>query len=216
MTDIEFEQVTLTIKTAYPNAHVFPDKYAMKLWFQMLGDLEYNQVANAVAEHIVNSTFPPSIAEIRQRCVKPRIDIPDWAEAWEKVQKAIRYYGAYRDDEAIASLDEVTRAAVRRMGYKSLCFAELRNSETDRAQFREIYNLVAQPLIEDSRLPPFILAQKENIRREYLDTKKNEPPEQISTEELIAAEQAHRAKPEHVSGLMENAKRLLGLKIEKS
>lgn len=202
MTDIEFEQIVLTIKAAYPNANVIPDAYAMKLWFQMLGDLDYHDAANAVAAHMMNSTFPPSIAEIRQKCVKPRTDIPDWAEAWGKVQKAIRYYGAYRDDEAMESLDEITRTAVRRMGYKSLCYADIKNTETDRAQFREIYNLVAQPLIEDSRLPPSILADKEEIRRKYIDAQRREPPKQISTEELIAAERARRANPEHVEKLL--------------
>lgn len=202
MTDKEFEQIALTIKAAYPNANVFPDAYAMKLWFQMLGDIDYHNVANAVAEHMINSTFAPSIAEIRQRCVKLQTEIPDWAEAWEKVQKAIRYYGAYRDDEAMESLDEITRTAVRRMGYKNLCYTDIKNSETDRAQFREIYNLVSKPAIEDSQLPPAVLEQKEAIKRRYLDTKKNELPKQISTEELIAAEQARRANPEHVKKLL--------------
>ncbi len=77
MTDQEFETVALAIKAAYPNSNVLPDKYAMKVWYRMLGDLESAVVENAVWEHIGTSPFPPSIAEIREKCtarLSPMVD----------------------------------------------------------------------------------------------------------------------------------------------
>ena len=198
----DFMKIATYMKTAYPNSRVLPDDPSIMLWFRMLEDLDFKECENAILQHASESKFPPSISEIRQKCAKSRVDIPDWAEAWEKVQKAIRYYGAYRDDEAMESLDEVTRTAVRRMGYKSLCYSDIKNSETDRAQFREIYNLVAQPMITDSRMPPAILEEREAIRRRYIGTGNCEAPKQIRTEELIETERSHRADPVHVERLL--------------
>lgn len=218
MTDEQFETIALTIKAAYPHSNVLPDPYSMKVWYRALGDLDYNDVSNAVAEHMCTSQFPPSIAEIRKCCAKCKSEIPDWSEAWERVQKAIRYYGAYRDDEAMESLDEVTRAAVRRMGYKSLCYAEQKNAETDRAQFREIYNLVARPVIESSQWPPAVLEARESTRKKYIGDSKPEPPKLIDYSAEIERVMACRADPEHVSTIVEEAKRSLeaGIGDEKS
>lgn len=85
MTDQEFETVALALKAAYPNSNVLPDKYAMKVWYRMLGDLESAVVENAVWEHIGTSPFPPSIAEIREKCTA-RLSpmVTDWGRHGKK------------------------------------------------------------------------------------------------------------------------------------
>ena len=138
MTDQEFETVALAIKAAYPNSNILPDKYAMKVWYRMLGDLESDVVENAVCEHIGTSPFPPSIAEIREKCTA-RLSpmVTDWGEAWEEVQRAIRKYGRYREEEALASMTRMTEVAVRRMGFQNLCSSD--NPVADRAHFQRMY-----------------------------------------------------------------------------
>jgi hypothetical protein len=61
----------------------------------------------------------------------------DWGDAWEEVLKAINYYGSYREEDALNSLDDTTRKVVKRLGFRNICMSE--NIEADRANFRMIY-----------------------------------------------------------------------------
>ena len=53
-----------------------------------------------------------------------RGDAPDWSEGWYKVNMAIQRYGRYRPAEALASLDPITRKAVKCLGFGNLCDTE--------------------------------------------------------------------------------------------
>ena len=211
MTDDEFEQIALTIKAAYPNSNILPDAHSMKVWYRMLGDLEFHIVENAIAEHMSISPFPPSIADIRGKCARRKAEIPDWTEGWERAQKAVRYFGSYRDDEAMESLDEITREAVRRFGYKSMCQSDMKNIETDRAQFREVYNSVARRHIENTQISPLVLEDRENIKRQYIGEAEAEPPLLIDCSTEIEKALSRKAKPDYVAGLMRATRRLFGV-----
>lgn len=213
MTDSEFEQLALTIKAAYPNSNVIPDAYAMKTWYLMLGDLDFRIANNAVAEHIGISPFPPSISEIRRLSAKMKVDIPDWGEAWEKVQKAIRRYGSYRETEALESLDETTREAAKRIGFRDLCISDLENLETNRAQFRDIYKAIAQRRTEEHQLSPLVLDAREKIRREYIGTTKAAPPLLIDCSEEIEKEKSEKAAPAHVDKILREFRASMGKEV---
>lgn len=198
----DFVKIATYLKAAYPNNRILPDDPTVRFWFKMLEDLDFNICENAVLELVSSSTFPPSIADIRKKCSSRKAEIPEWGEAWERVQKAIRYYGAYRDDEAMESLDAITREAVRRMGYKSLCYSDIKNAETDRAQFREIYNQTARPHLEASQMPAAVLEEKCRLMDRYIGKEKEEPPKLISTAEIIEEALAQRSTPEYVQELI--------------
>lgn len=159
MTDQEFEKIALAIKAAYPNANVLPDKYAMKTWYRTLSDLDYKVAENAVLEHISTCVFPPSIAEIREKCAARLTPmVTDWGEAWEEVQIAIRKYGSYREEEAVASLSHLTAVAVRRMGFQNLCKSE--NTIADRAHFQRMYEGMLKEEKRQTQLPEFVRAER--------------------------------------------------------
>lgn len=198
----DFVKIATYLKAAYPNNRILPDDPTVRFWFKMLEDLDFNICENAVLELVSSSTFPPSIADIRKKCSSRKVEIPEWGEAWERVQKAIRYYGAYRDDEAMESLDAITREAVRRIGYKSLCYSDIKNAETDRAQFREIYNQTARPHLEASQMPAAVLEEKGRLMDRYIGEGKEEPPKLISTAEIIEEALAQRSTPEYVQELI--------------
>ena len=162
MTDKEFETIALAIKAAYPSASILPDKYAMKTWFELLQDLEYCVVQNAVMEHISTSVFPPSIAEIREKCSERLTPmITDWGDAWDEVQRAIRYFGSYREPEAMESLSNLTAAAVKRMGFRNLCVSD--NQMADRAHFQRIYESLVKREKSKQQLPQIIRKNKEKM-----------------------------------------------------
>lgn len=203
MTDQEFETIALAIKAAYPNANVLPDKYAMKTWYRALADLDYHVAENAVWEHISTSVFPPSIAEIREKCTA-RLSpmITDWGEAWEEVLQAIRKYGSYREEEAVGSLSHLTAIAVRRMGFKNLCQSE--NPVADRAHFQRIYEGMVKEEKRQTQLPDFV--RTERIR--MIESNTPSAP-QIESAEGNSETGEERASPEHVENLMKKLRRTM-------
>ena len=43
VTPQEFDFVRASIKSAYPTFNVMPDQYSIRMWYRMLGDLDYKQ-----------------------------------------------------------------------------------------------------------------------------------------------------------------------------
>lgn len=203
MTHSEFETIALAIKAAYPNSNVLPDKYAMKTWYRALADLDYQVVENAVWEHISTSVFPPSIAEIRGKCADRLIPIiDDWGEAWEEVLKAIRRFGSYREDEAVASMSKLTATAVRRLGFLNLCQSD--NPVADRANFRMIYEGMAKAEKQLTQLPDFV----RDTRKLMIERNTPSPPQIASVDiKCLENQETARAAPEKVDELLKGLRR---------
>jgi hypothetical protein len=60
----------------------------------------------------------------------------------------------YREDEAYASMDEITQEVTRRLGFKEICMSE--NIQLDRANFRMIYEQVLQRKKADRQVNPSV------------------------------------------------------------
>lgn len=142
MTEQEFATFAMAVRTFYPREKILPNKEAMELWFRELADIPYD-VAEAVLRKWVSlNKWSPSIADIREMVAEAQNgEMPDYGAAWESVLRAIRQYGFYNQQEALESLDPMTRGVVERMGFRELCMSE--NPGVDRGQFRKIYETVA-------------------------------------------------------------------------
>lgn len=209
MTDKEFETIALAIKAAYPNSNVLPDKYAMKTWYRALSDLDYHVAENAVWEHISTSVFPPSIAEIREKCTA-RLSpmVTEWGEAWEEVLQVIRKYGSYREEEAVTSLSRLTAIAVRRMGFKNLCQSE--NPVADRAHFQRIYEGMVKEEKRQTQLPEFVRTERSQMIESHTP-----PAPQIETAINDSRTGGEIASPEYVENLMRELKRSMYRGVQK-
>jgi len=97
-----------------------------------LEDLDHGLAQEAIRSLIQTSRFLPTIAEIRERAVKNRVDIPNPEEAWGIVRRAIGTLGSYRVPEF--DCDEV-QAAVDAIGWREICLGE--NEAASRARFCE-------------------------------------------------------------------------------
>lgn len=134
----EFALFAAALKTFYPGSGIMPNSKAVSLWYNQLKDLDYKIAEMALNAWVATEKFPPKISEIREKYnLLTENEIEDWSAGWEQVQKAIRYKGMYREQEALESLDEITRQCVERLGFQSLCTSE--NVAADRANFRDIY-----------------------------------------------------------------------------
>ena len=74
-----------------------------------------------------------------------------WSDGWEEVLRAISKYGMYSETEALQSMSELTRKAVKRLGFKSICISE--NIMADRANFRMIFEQLSDRESTAQQLP---------------------------------------------------------------
>lgn len=138
MTKQEFSKLAMAMRTYYPREKLLPDDHAMELWYDALNDLDYNTARQAVKKWAETNRWSPSIADIREMCASFIYgEFNSWEEEWDKVRKAVRFYGYMREQEALASLPKMTRTIVERLGFQNLCLSE--NPAVDRANFRDIY-----------------------------------------------------------------------------
>lgn len=138
----EFATLVLAMQAMYGDEFIETEE-SMDVWFALLHDLDYQILSKALQKHMLTNKFKPTVAELREiyaGLICPVIS--DWSEGWEQVSKAIGHYGMYRTEEAMESFDEVTREAVKRLGFQNICLSE--NIVADRARFAEIYQAIQQ------------------------------------------------------------------------
>ena len=133
----------------------------MELWYNQLKDIPYKIAETTLNKWVAIEKWSPSISDIR-KLANELVNgaIRDWGDGWEQVEKAIRRYGMHREGEALESLDELTRQTVKRLGFKSLCLSE--NQQADRANFRMIYEQLADRKEKDSQIPESIKIAMQN------------------------------------------------------
>ena len=148
----QFKILCKGMKAVYTQATFLPDADAFNIWFALLGDLEYPILNAAIQKYMLTNKFPPTIADLREIATTIQIgDVPDWGEGWEKVLQAIRHFGYYRESEAMQTMDSLTQTCVKRLGWRNLCMSE--NSNQDRANFRMIYEQLAERTKKEATLP---------------------------------------------------------------
>lgn len=153
MTKREFGLFAAAIRTYYPRENILPNEQAHDLWFRQLQDVPYPVAEAVLAKWVATNKWSPSIADIRDGVAEIQNGGPadDWGEAWDQAMTAIRRFGSYDEDGALASLPPLTREAVRRLGYKSLCWSE--NQVADRANFRQVYEILSKRKVETDKIP---------------------------------------------------------------
>lgn len=162
MTKAEFKIWAMALKTYFPRWELLPNAAAMDLWYWELHDLDAEVATAALRKWVNTEKFPPAVSEIRKLAKEIQGGpVPSWGDGWQEVSRAISRYGYMRETEALESMSPVTQEAVRRIGWRDLCFSE--NPEAIRAQFRQVYETCAKREEEDRNLPPSLKAMIYNI-----------------------------------------------------
>lgn len=141
MDRVETGKLLAIMSAAWPNFEVDKAKHA--IWHEMLGDVEFEIVQVALKKLILESPYPPSIADVRRQVVEimtPPGDQMEPAEAWGAVLQAVRQWGYYREGEALKSLPDRVARVVRMMGWQELCASE--EPDVVRAQFMRMYDQI--------------------------------------------------------------------------
>ena len=158
MTRDETQLLLGILRTAHPRfyANLQPNSdefhQTVTLWHKMLQDVPWEVANAAIYKLLATNEFPPAISEIRKIVADITNPVlPDEGEAWGEVIRAIRNYGYTRPEEALDSMSEPVRLAVKRMGWMELCKSE--NEIADRAHFMRIYSTMTKRIQEDRMIP---------------------------------------------------------------
>ena len=147
----EFKLLVKGLKAVYTKDNFLPDGDSIKIWYKLLMDIPYEVLNVAIQKYMMSNVFPPTIADLRELSSEITMGAPkDWGDGWEQVLKAIRKFGSYREAEALESMDDITRQCVERLGFRNICMSE--NIMTERANFRMLYEQIANRQKEDSKL----------------------------------------------------------------
>jgi hypothetical protein len=134
----EFGVFAAAVRTYYPKEQILPNQQAMELWYRELQDIPFNVAEATLRQWVATNKWSPSIADIREGAATVVYgSIKEWGEAWEEVLTSVRRFGLYNQEKALNSLDQMTRTAAERTGFRNICLSE--NIATERANFRMIY-----------------------------------------------------------------------------
>ena len=140
------------VSAAWPTFDVTDDR--VLLWYELLGDVDFGVAQVALKKLMLESNFPPSLAEMRRAIAEvttPEAERLEAGEAWAQVRQAIRWFGYYRELEALESLSPVIAEAVKAIGWQEICATE--EAEIVRAQFMRVYESIRKRHMEKALLP---------------------------------------------------------------
>ena len=158
----EFKKLVKGMKAVYTSQNFLPDAESIKIWYQLLKDMPYEIANVSIQKHMATNKFPPTVAEIRSGAAEITDKSHDWSDGWESFRKAVGRFGYYRREEAFASMDEITRKVVKRLGWKELCMSE--NIMQDRANFRMVYEQEQNRAMERAMLPEGLRKQMDALQ----------------------------------------------------
>lgn len=161
MTKKEMAVILATLKEAFRDFQITENK--ANLWYELLGDLDFQATKAAVAKLILTATFPPSIAEIRKTVVEvtgPRV--LTGAEALEEVTRAVREYGIYDVEAAFNSMSPLAKRVVKTVGWSNICTSE--SPEVWRGEFLKLYSQLEKQALEENILPEGLKTQIKELQ----------------------------------------------------
>jgi hypothetical protein len=162
MTFDEFKTLAKGLKSAYTTPNFLPDEYSVKVWFKFIEDLPSDLATMAVQKYISTNKFPPTIADIRGMVADMMTGSSDWSESWKQVTRCIALYGMPSESKAYDVMDEYTREAVKRLGWKNLCMSQ--NQTADRANYRMVYEAIIREKKDQLSVPENLRLKMENIK----------------------------------------------------
>lgn len=162
----EFGVWVMALQTYYERFNLLRTPQAIELWYRELNYIPADVLTAALRKWVNipdKGQFPPSIAELKT-LVNEVVSgpLPDWGSGWAEVRKAIGRWGIMQREQALESMSETTRKTVERIGWDSICMSE--NADVIRAQFRQVYEIMARREAEDRNLSPELKAVIQHIQ----------------------------------------------------
>ncbi|MGE5328091.1 MAG: replicative helicase loader/inhibitor [Deltaproteobacteria bacterium] len=159
MTKQDMTKIFAILATTYPQFEkLFENKdklrFTVEIWHKSFNDIDFNIAEIAVQKLILESPYPPTIADLRKQIsdiTTPKNQALDPADGWGEVTAAIRNFGYYREEEAIKSLSPLTAKVVRYLNWREICLCE--EPGIIRGQFMKMFEQIAKRDKQERLLP---------------------------------------------------------------
>lgn len=162
----EFAKSMIFLNNAYRQEM---NQTQVSVWYNFFRDVPLEKFNLAIVRIIEKERYFPTVATIRQELAmidNPHLQL-DAAEEWEKVLTAMRRYGSWQADVAVAELNPVTAAVVKRIGgFTSLCQSE--DIEWRRKSFMSIFKETLDRQKEIAAYSQSQLTEAEKKRNELI------------------------------------------------
>lgn len=152
----EAQQVVTMLVTAFPTMTSKLTRAqledTMRVYREMILDLDQAVAAHAVRGLLATSKFLPTIAEVREACMIVKFGRRrPGGDAWGDVVKALKRYGYTRRPGIDFQFeDPLVARAVGALGWSELCSSD--NAVADRARFIELYDQLALNIRSDAQI----------------------------------------------------------------
>lgn len=157
--------ISRAIRAVYPN--MLADDGAKDVWYMMLADLSYQQVATALHVHLQTSKYPPTIAELREN--KAEQGGLSELEAWAMVRKALRN-GSYGAEEEFDKLPDLVKKAVgAASNLKQWAVSDSGMLETIEAHFLKAFRIQQARATQKAQLSPQVKNLLGEMQRKMLE-----------------------------------------------
>lgn len=163
---VDFLKIFNGVRLAYPNFKTLDSPESSELWYELLKDIDYEVLSNAVLQHISLHKYPPSISEIRELCLERMQEpLPNAIDEWGRVQQVISRYGIWNMGAAMKELasNYITAEIVRAIGWRALCTEE--NPIPLRAYFLKAYEEKSAKAQKDRLIPIGVLRERERLKQ---------------------------------------------------
>lgn len=157
------------------------DETQLSVWYDFFKNENYEDFKVAIKRISAKNQYLPSVAELKQEITYIKTPLLQLKadEEWDKVKQAIRKYGFYRADEAMASFSPLTAQVVRALGgFEQIC--QSTDGDWVRRNFIEIFetkmnNTEEIEILAESQLTPYELFKlgKRNKETGMISLKEN-------------------------------------------
>lgn len=175
MTQKEFLVIAKGLKAVYTDPKFLPDKDALDVWYGLLADLPYQVLTLAAQRYMMQETYPPTIAGLRQKAAElletQEDSLPDMA-AWALVRKALSN-SIYHAEEEFARLPELCRLAVGDpANLKEMAVMDISTVDSvEQSHFLRNYRTQVERKKMDAQIAPGVRNMINNMGRGYLQDK---------------------------------------------
>lgn len=196
MTREETQKILMGIQVLYKTFRVDDGlkTATVDMWTEMLSDLTYEQVSQAVKEFALTDTkgFPPTIGQIRANVAGHRpAEIMGEGKAWELVYQALQngYYGA---EQEYNKLPEDVRRALGGAGQlRQWAVMDIDSISVAESNFKRAYRAVVEQRARMEALPA-------NMRPQIVAAPVAQIEEKACTEDFM-----NRASEDYVTSLLD-------------
>lgn len=144
------------LKITYPNSLKDIDendfKVMVEVWYNDFKNTTKEDFNKAIQEIRYTNKYFPSIADIKEKLAKTKVNLPDAEDEWQDVLRAVRQFGSWDEEGALNSLEPYTRKIVKYIGFNHICMATPEEQTWNKKEFIGEYNSLKDKVVEHTQL----------------------------------------------------------------